>query len=233
MLKITYVVTVYNEVKTVEKAIKDVISINYPNKEIIVIDNCSKDGSAQIIKKLKKKKIKIILRKKNIGFGNSVITGIKEATGDYVFIQYADLEYDHKRSIYMMNYANEKKLDVVLGSRYKNKKKTVLGLIIKRPSYLATLITTYLINAFYGQDFTDVIGGKLYKRKSVEKIRSNSRNQGFDFEFISILCKKKLRIGEVYIKYKPRKNFSEKKIKFYHMINALYQIFKVKFFKYY
>ena len=55
----------WNEVKTVEQAIKDVISINYPNKEIIVIDNCSKDGSAQIIKKLKKKKIKIILRKKN------------------------------------------------------------------------------------------------------------------------------------------------------------------------
>ena len=126
MLKITYVVTVYNEVKTVEKAIKDVISINYPNKEIIVIDNCSKDGSAEIIKKLKKKKIKIILRKKNIGFGNSVITGIKKATGDYIFIQYADLEYDHKRSIYMMNYANEKKLDVVLGSRYKNKKKQYL-----------------------------------------------------------------------------------------------------------
>lgn len=64
MLKITYVVTVYNEVKTVEKAIKDVIGINYPNKEIIVIDNCSKDGSAEIIKKLKEKKIKIILRKK-------------------------------------------------------------------------------------------------------------------------------------------------------------------------
>ena len=233
MLKITYVVTVYNEVKTVEKAIKDVISINYPNKEIIVIDNCSKDGSAEIIKKLKKKKLKIILRKKNTGFGNSIITGIKKATGDYIFIQYADLEYDHKRSIYMMNYANEKKLDVVLGSRYKNNKKTVLELLIKRPSYLASLITTYLINFFYGHDFTDVIGGRLYKRKSVEKIKSNSRNLGFDFEFISIICKKKLKIGEVYIKYKPRRDFSEKKIKFYHMINALYQILKVKFFKYY
>jgi glycosyltransferase involved in cell wall biosynthesis len=233
MLKITYVVTVYNEVETVEKAIKDVISINYPNKEIIVIDNCSKDGSVEIIKKLKKKILKIILRKKNIGFGNSIITGIKRATGDYIFIQYADLEYDHKRSIYMMNYANKKKLDVVLGSRYKNNKKSVLELLIERPSYLATLITTYLINAFYGHNFTDVIGGKLYKRKSIEKIRPNSRYQGFDFEFMSIICKKKLKIGEVYIKYKPRKNFSEKKIKFYHMINALYQILKIKFFKYY
>ena len=233
MLKITYIVTVYNEVKTVEKAIKDVVSINYPNKEIIVIDNCSKDGSAEIIKKLKRKKLKIILRKKNIGYGNSVITGIKKATGDYIFIQYADLEYDHKRSIYMMHYANKKKLDVVLGSRYKNNKKSVLGLLIKRPSYLASLITTYLINTFYGHNFTDIIGGKLYKRESIKKIRSNSRKQGFDFEFMSIICKKKLKIGEVFIKYKPRKNFSEKKIKFYHMINAFYQIFRVKFFKYY
>ena len=132
-----------------------------------------------------------------------------------------------------MNYAHKKKLDVVLGSRYKNNKKNVLELLFKRPSYLASLITTYLINVFYGYNFTDVIGGKLYKRKSIKNIRSNSRNQGFDFEFLSIICKKKLKIGEVYIKYKPRKNFSEKKIKFYHMINAFYQILKVKFFKYY
>lgn len=232
MLKITYVITVFNEVKTVDKAINDIININYPNKEIIIIDNGSNDGSAEIIKKYQKKKFKIILRKKNIGFGNSVITGIKKATGDYIFIQYADLEYDHKRSIYMMNYANKKRLDVILGSRYK-KNESSIKLLLQRPAYLATLISTFLINILYAHDFTDVIGGKLYKRKSIEKIRSNSRNQGFDFEFISIICKKKLKIGEVYIKYKPRKNFSEKKIKFYHMINGLYQILKIKFFKYY
>ena len=232
MLKITYVIPVFNEVKTVDKAINDIIKINYPNKEIIIIDNGSNDGSAEIIKKYQKKKFKIILRKKNIGFGNSIITGIKKATGDYIFIQYADLEYDHKRSIYMMNYANKKRLDVVLGSRYK-KNESSLKLLIQRPAYLATLISTFLINIFYAQDFTDVIGVRLYKRKSIEKIKSYSHNFGFDFEFISLICKTKLKIGEVYIKYKPRKNFSEKKIKFYNILNGIYEILKVKIFKSY
>ena len=89
MLKITYLVTVYNERKTVKKAITDVLNINYPNKEIIVIDNGSTDGSQEIIRKFKG--IKKILRKKNIGFGKSITEGIKKSSGDYVFIQYSDL----------------------------------------------------------------------------------------------------------------------------------------------
>ena len=58
-----------------------------------------------------------------------------------------------------------------------------------------------------------------------------NNGQGFDFEFVSIICKKKLKIKELNIEYTPRKNSKEKKIKFYHMFNAIYEIFKVKFFK--
>jgi len=228
MLKITYLVTVYNEKKTVKKAITDVLNINYPNKEIIVIDNGSTDGSQEIIREFKG--IKKILRKKNIGFGKTITEGIKKSTGDYVFIQYSDLEYDHKKSIYMMEFAINNELDVVLGSRLKNHKDSTIKLIIKKPAYLATLICTFLINKFYGHKFTDIIGGKLYKRNTVKKIKTNSYNYGFDFEFISRLCKKKYKIGEVSIKYKPRANSREKKIKFYHMFIALYEIFKVKIF---
>jgi|694.fasta_scaffold13523_9 glycosyltransferase involved in cell wall biosynthesis len=233
MLKITYLVTVYNEFKTVQKAIEDVANINYPNKEIIIIDNGSQDGSREIIENYKNKKIKIykILRNKNMGFGKSVTEGIKKATGDYIFIQYSDLEYDHKRSIYMMDYAKDNNLDVVLGSRLKNKTQSLINIIINKPAYLATLICTFLINIFYGHKFTDIIGGKLYKTKSIKKIKTNSYHAGFDFEFISRICKKKLKIGEISIKYWPRINSSEKKIKFYHMLNALYEIFKVKLFK--
>lgn len=228
MLKITYLVTVYNEKKTVKKAITDVLNINYPNKEIIVIDNGSTDGSQEIIREFKG--IKKILRKKNIGFGKTITEGIKKSTGDYVFIQYSDLEYDHKKSIYMMEFAINNELDVVLGSRLKNHKDSTIKLIIKKPAYLATLICTFLINKFYGHKFTDIIGGKLYKRNTVKKIKTHSYNYGFDFEFISRLCKKKYKIGEVSIKYKPRANSREKKIKFYHMFIALYEIFKVKIF---
>jgi hypothetical protein len=129
-----------------------------------------------------------------------------------------------------MNYAKKNNLDAVLGSRLKNKKKSIIKFIISKPSYLATAITTFLINIFYEKKFTDIIGGKLYKRESINNIKSISFHEGYDFELISRMCKQKFKIGEVSIKYSPRKNSNEKKIKFYHMFNALYQIFKVKFF---
>jgi dolichol-phosphate mannosyltransferase len=228
-MKITYLITVYNEIKTVEQSILDIINIQYPKKEIIIIDNGSTDGSQKIIKKFNK--IKKVLRKKNIGFGRTIEEGIKKAKGKYIYIQYSDLEYDHQKSIYMMNYAESKNLDVVLGSRLKNNNSSTIKILMKKPSYLATIICTFLINKFYGKNFTDIIGAKLYRVNTIKKIPINSYQQGFDFEFISRICKKKYKIGEVSIKYKPRINSSEKKIKFYHMFIALYCIFKVKFFE--
>ena len=68
----------------------------------------------------------------------------------------------------MMNYANKNNLDIVLGSRLKNKTESIIKIIISKPSYLATVITTFLINIFYGKKFTDIIGGKLYKTKSIK-----------------------------------------------------------------
>jgi hypothetical protein len=131
----------------------------------------------------------------------------------------------------MLNFAIRKKLDVVLGSRLKKKKKNIIKLLLEKPSYLATIICTYLINKFYNRKFTDIIGAKLYKIKSIKKIPINSYHMGFDFEFISRICKNNYKIGELYIKYKPREISKDKKIKFYHMFIAFYEIFKVKFFE--
>jgi glycosyltransferase involved in cell wall biosynthesis len=229
MSKITYLITVYNEVKTVKKSIEDILNIKYKKKEIIIIDNGSTDGSQNIIKKYTK--IKKIIRKKNLGYGRTIEEGIEKSTGEYIYIQNSDLEYDEKKSISMLNFAIRKKLDVVLGSRLKKKKKNIIKLLLEKPSYLATIICTYLINKFYNRKFTDIIGAKLYKIKSIKKIPINSYHMGFDFEFISRICKNNYKIGEVYIKYKPREISKDKKIKFYHMFIAFYEIFKVKFFE--
>ena len=228
MTKLTFIVLVWNEVKTIRQAIEDVQNLKYPDKEIIVIDNNSTDGTVEVLRKIKK--IKIIYRKKNLGAGQSTITGIKKAKGEYIYIQFSDLEYDHKRSIDMLNCAIKNDLDIVLGSRLKNKK-SIYNLIIKKPAYLATILTTFLINIFYNKKFTDIIGAKLYKTETVRKIPFNSFHTGFDFEFISRACKRNLKIGEISIKYKARANWREKKIKFYNIFNALYEIFKVKFFE--
>ena len=232
MKKITYLIPVYNEIRKLKKAINDVINLKYSNKEIIIIDNGSTDGSQEIINTFKNnKKIKIILRKKNLGYGKTIDEGIKKASGDYIFIQYADLEYDHKISTKMILLAEKKKLDVIIGSRLKKNNKNIIEIVKKKPAYLATIICTFLINKFYEKNFTDIIGGKFYRTESVKKIPINSYHAGFDFEFFSRICKKNLNILEVFIKYKPRKFSAEKKIKFYHILNALYEIFKVKIFK--
>jgi glycosyltransferase involved in cell wall biosynthesis len=229
MSKITFLITVYNEVKTIKRAINDILNIKYKRKEIIIIDNGSTDGTQNILKKFYK--IKKILRDKNLGYGKTIEEGIKKSTAEYIYIHNSDLEYDEKKSITMMNYAKKNKLDVVLGSRLKNSKKNIVKLLLDKPAYLATIVCTFLINKFYNRNFTDIIGAKLYKIKSIKKIKINSYHQGFDFEFISRICKKNYKVGELYIKYKPRENSKDKKIKFYHMINALYEIFKVKFFE--
>jgi glycosyltransferase involved in cell wall biosynthesis len=218
---------VYNEVKTVKKAIQDVIDIKYKNKEILVIDNGSTDGSQNVIRKFKN--IKKILRKKNLGAGKTIAEGIKKAKGNYIFIQFSDLEYDHLKSLDMLNYAIKNKLDIVLGSRLKNK--NIWKELLKKKSYLATIITTFAVNKFYDKNFTDIIGAKLYKTTEVRKIPINSYGPGFDWEFISRACKRNLKIGEVSIKYKPRFYQNEKKIKFYNIFNAIFELTKVKLFE--
>lgn len=233
MKSIGYLITVFNEHKTVKKAITQILDIDYQNKKILVIDNGSTDGSKEIIKSFDQNNLKYILREKNKGFGSSIVEGIKLLDTDYIYIQYSDLEYDHLRSLDMMQHAIKNDLDVVLGSRLlttEMKRASLIDKIKFKPAFMATIICTFLINKFYTKKFTDIIGGKLYKRSSVIKIPTNSFHMGFDFEFISRIIKSNLNVGEISIKYIPRINSAEKKIKPYHIIIALYEIIKVKLF---
>lgn len=226
MEKITYLIPVYNEYKTIEKAIKNIKNIDYPKKEIIVIDNGSTDGSQEIIKKING--IQKVLRKKNLGVGKTIHECIKKSTGDYIFIYDSDLEYDHLRSIYMARYAQKRKLDLVMGSRMK-KNYSMIKKIIERPANIATFICTFMINKFYNKKFTDIIGAKLYRVATIKKIPVDCFNAGFEFNFTSKILKMRLNVDEVFINYKPRKE-GIKKIKFYHLANAIFQIIKIRFF---
>jgi glycosyltransferase involved in cell wall biosynthesis len=233
-MSITFLIPVFNEVKTVKKAIEETISLNISNKEIIIIDNGSTDGTLEIIKDYKDhENIKIILQKKNLGFGNSIREGFLQSSKEFIYLQFGDLEYDINTSSEMLKKAKEQNLDAIFGSRLKNLKNIteLCKTTFNNPPYLATLICTSLINFFYNKNFTDIIGAKLYRKETVKNVLPKTSGQGFDFEFVSLICKKTLKVDEVFIKYKPRENFSDKKIKFYHMFNAIYGILKVKFFK--
>lgn len=235
MLKISFIIPVFNEVKTVKQAIIQIVELDYQGKEIIIVDNGSLDGSVEIIKEFENlPNVKLFLKKKNTGYGSSIKEAISIATGDYLYIQYADLEYDHLSSLEMLKLCREKDLDVVFGSRLKGKINNVndfLNLVAYKPAYLATLTCTFLINKFYKKNFTDIIGTKFYKKKVFNSLSINSNGQGFDFELVSKISRDNFKIEELYVDYVPRKNSSEKKIKFYHIFVAWYEILKIKFFQ--
>ena len=148
---LTFIIPVFNEARTLEKAINEVLEINDIEKELIIIDNNSSDGSKEIIKKYSShKNIKIIIKSQNLGYGDTIKKGIKLATGDLIYIQYADLEYDISSLFDMINNINKNNHDFIFGERYqKLNDQNSLKKIINRPAYLGTYVTTNLINYFY------------------------------------------------------------------------------------
>ena len=232
-MRLTVVMTSYNEVKTVIKAFQSAKSIAVKDKEIIVIDNNSNDGTKAILEGLAKNEqdIKFILQETNLDFANSVQQGLKLAKGRYTYIHHADDEYDYRDVPKMLEYAECNDLDILLGSRVKNHKGSKLGLIIQRPAYLASFISTALINLWYEKQFTDIIGSRLYKTESIIKVPVSTVHAGFDFESISRICKRGLKMDEIGIGYTPRLCAADKKIKWYNMLDGLFALFKVRYFE--
>jgi glycosyltransferase involved in cell wall biosynthesis len=232
-MKLTVIVTVFNEKNTIIEAIKEARGLNI-DKEVIAIDNCSDDGTVEILKGIKDDSIKIIFQPQNYGYGQSVRTGASIAKGEFIYVHYSDLEYGIASVYDMLDLIEKENLDAVFGSRLYNFRKnmhSVFLLVKERPYYLGTLVTTFLINLFYKRRFTDIIGTKLYRASSFRRIYIESKGISFDFEVASKFCKNRFKIKEVPVSYKPRSSRKGKKVKAIDIIPAIIKIFKVKFFK--
>lgn len=228
-MKLSVIVTCFNEKDTILKAIQDAMSLEI-DKEIIIIDNYSTDGSREMLKNIDDGSVKVVFQPKNYGFGESVKKGASLAKGEFIYVHYSDLEYNIECVYRMLEIAEKESVDVVFGSRFYGKNiYERLQLTKKRPFYLGTLITTFLINLFYGKKFTDIIGTRFYRTASFRKLSIESSNIAFDFEVVSRLCKAGYRILEVPVLYKPRSSREGKKVKAADIIPALTAIFKVKF----
>jgi len=229
-MKLTVVVTVYNEKDTILKAIEEAKAITL-EKEVIVVDNCSTDGTREILRNLNDPSIQVVYQSVNYGYGMSVITGMKLAKGEFLFVHNSDLEYDPECVYRMLELAEKENLDAVFGSRlFERKGEPRLKILKERPFYLGTLITTGLTNIFYKKDFTDIIGNRFYRTEALRKINPQIARIGFDFEVVSKLCKYGFKIKEVSVKYNPR--IIGKKIKIYDIFPALMTMFKIKFSRY-
>ncbi|MFH1442344.1 MAG: glycosyltransferase family 2 protein [Candidatus Omnitrophota bacterium] len=230
-MKLTILIVCYNEKTTILDVIEQAKRMNV-DKEIIIIDNCSVDDTREILENFKKDTaLRIVIHDKNMGVGYSMREGIRIAQGDYLYAPGADLEYKMEDVCLMIDKIESEKLDAVFGSRLLERKGgPVLKLIKERPYWLGSIIATFCINLFYKRDFTDIIGTKLIKTGILKKLNCEADNQAFEFELVSRLCKKRYKIGEVPVWYKPRTHKQGKTIRIIDMIPALWAIFKIKFF---
>ncbi|MCX5694160.1 MAG: glycosyltransferase family 2 protein [Candidatus Omnitrophica bacterium] len=230
-MKLSILLLCLNEKATIAKAIEQAKQITI-DKEIIVIDNYSTDGSRELLKAYQQdKQVRVVLHEKNMGPGFSMREGISLSQGEYFYAPGGDLEYEMNDVYKMFEKLINEKQDGVFGSRLLVKQGvSKLALIRERPYWLGTMIATFLINLLYGRHFTDIIATKLIKTNILQGLRCQASNQSFEFEMVSMICKNRFRIAEVPVGYKPRTHKEGKTIKVLDMLPAILVILKIKFF---
>ena len=208
-MKLSIIIPCFNEKSTINEIIDRVLNFSSYQKEIIVIDDYSTDGTRDILKSIEKSKIqKLILNEKNYGKGYSLRKGIREASGDILIIQDADLEYDPNDYDKMINPIKNGIADVVYGSRF-------IGSNEKRVLFywhsLGNKFLTTLSNMFTDLNLTDMeCCYKAFKTDIIKNIKLKENRFGFEPEITAKISKQNLRIYEVGIKYFGRK-YSEGK----------------------
>ena len=224
-MKVSIIIPCYNEIKTLEKIIDKVNLQNLYDKEIIIIDDYSTDGTREIIENNIKKKVqKIILNNKNFGKGYSLRKGIEAATGDIILIQDADLEYDPSDHQKLIEPIKKGYADVVYGSRFVGSdEKRILFFWHSVGNHMLTLLS----NMFSNLNLTDMENCyKVFKSEVIKNINLKENRFGFEPEITAKIAKKNLRIYEVGVKYYGRKYNEGKKITWKDGFSALRCIIK-------
>jgi glycosyltransferase involved in cell wall biosynthesis len=226
-MRLSIVIPCFNEVSTIEDIIDAVIASPYPDKEIIVVDDCSTDGTAQKLKTVlgpSGKVHQIIFHDVNQGKGAALRTGIAHATGDVVIIQDADMEYDPNEYGLLVEPIAKNKADVVFGSRF-------LGNHAHRVLYfwhrVGNGFLTLLSNMFTNLNLTDMeTCYKVFRREIIQSIKIEENRFGFEPEITAKVAKLHCRIYEVGISYYGRTYEEGKKIGWRDGFRALYCIIK-------
>ena len=214
--KLSIVIPCYNEHRTINLIIDKIInSLNiygYKNFEIIIVDDCSTDGTKETLKKLElKKNIKVFSHDHNLGKGAAIKTAIQHVCGDLLLIQDADLEYDPFDYDKLLLPFFETDADIVYGSRFLGGGKYVRIHFFWH--YLANKILTFLCNLFINLNLTDMeTGYKVFKSSAIKSIILIEKSFAFEPEVTIKLAKKKYKFYEVPITYNGRSYEEGKKI---------------------
>lgn len=233
-MKVSIIVPVYNEEKTVKEILRRIKASSIPEKftrEIIVIDDASSDSTSQILKK--QKQIKLVSHKTNKGKGAAIKSGLEKATGDIILIQDADLEYSPSDYKKLLAPFLDPLCLVVFGTRLIHYPLVLFG-PNKTPMpvhLLANRVLSGLTNLLYGGQVTDM--ETCYKVIRTDLFRSlDIQSNRFDFEpeVTAKLLKRKIKIVEIPITVSPRSYKDGKKISWKDGLHAIYTLFRYRFF---
>ncbi|HTZ11878.1 MAG TPA: glycosyltransferase family 2 protein [Candidatus Margulisiibacteriota bacterium] len=228
-MKISIIIPLYNEAQFIEELIKKVVGAELPygvGREIIIINDGSKDQSGKILEKYHDfPGIKVFNIQINMGKTAAIRLGIEKSTGDIIVIQDADLEYDPKYYSLLIEPILKNKASVVYGSRFKGK---IEGM--KLINRVANIISNITLALLYGTKLSDVnTGYKVFKRDALNGLNINSNNFGFETEITAKLLNLGHKIYEVPIKYTARYKEQGKKMSWLKALQMYWGIFKYRY----
>ena len=228
-MKLSVIIPVYNEKNTIEEIIHRVLNVEIGlEKEIIVVDDCSQDGTREILEELNQPNIKVYFHSKNQGKGAALQTGFSKAEGDIILIQDADLEYDPREYPILLEPILDGRADAVYGSRFLGGPHRVLFFW----HYIGNRFLTTFSNILSNLNLTDMeTCYKAFRGEVLNKITLKSKKFGFEPEITTKLAKLKCRIYEVPISYSGRDYSEGKKIGWKDGIAAIFHIIRFKFFR--
>lgn len=227
-IKLSIVIPCYNEEKSLGECVRKVMAIAdwTLSLEVIIVDDCSKDGSLRIARQLERKwsQVTVIQHEKNMGKGAALRTGFRKATGDFVAVQDADLEYDPHDLKRLLDPLVQGRADVVLGSRFLT---TGMHRVLYFWHSLGNKFLTLLSNMFTDLNLTDMeTCYKVFRREIIQSIEIKEDRFGFEPEIVAKVAHLRLRIYEMGISYYGRTYAEGKKIGVKDGLRALYCILR-------